>query len=152
MDNMIEIASGDDDLRNVEIIRNYADINGVWCMESEIGQVLLNIIKNAAQSMTLNKSSDYHPRIVITTSQEQDMVRMEIEDNGPGIDDQAKKVIFQPFYTTKPPGQGTGLGLSISYFIITFHHNGKLAVESEKGKGARFIIEIPRGAGDGSHS
>ena len=152
LDNMIEIASGDDDFRNVEIIRNYADINGVWCMESEIGQVLLNIIKNAAQAMTLNKSSESHPRIVITTSQGRDMVRMEIEDNGPGIDDQEKKVIFQPFYTTKPPGQGTGLGLSISYFIITFHHNGKLVVESEKGKGAKFIIEIPRGAGDGSQS
>jgi signal transduction histidine kinase len=80
--------------------------------------------------MAEDKKNDRQPQIIITTSQEKEKARIEIEDNGPGMDDETKKEIFQPFYTTKPPGQGTGLGLSISYFIISFHHNGTIEVKS----------------------
>ena len=71
------------------------------------------------------------------------MARIEIKDNGPGMDSEVCKRIFEPFFTTKKVGVGTGLGLSISYFIITDNHNGAMAVKSAPGKGASFIIHLP---------
>ena len=71
------------------------------------------------------------------------MARIDIEDNGPGIDEDIKKRIFEPFFTTKPLGEGTGLGLSVSYMIITNNHRGTMEVESEIGKGTNFIIKLP---------
>ena len=68
---------------------------------------------------------------------------IEIEDNGPGMDDKTKKRIFEPFFTTKPEGQGTGLGLSISYFIITDDHKGEMSVDSRKNHGTIFTIKLP---------
>jgi len=71
------------------------------------------------------------------------LLRLEIEDNGPGIDQETRKRIFEPFFTTKPVGVGTGLGLSVSYFIITENHQGELTVESRPGEGTKFIIRLP---------
>ena len=71
------------------------------------------------------------------------MLRIEIEDNGPGMDRNTRKRLFEPFFTTKPEGIGTGLGLSVSYFIITEHHKGTLEVVSGPGRGACFIIRLP---------
>ena len=70
-------------------------------------------------------------------------MRIEVEDNGPGMDPEVSRRVFEPFYTTKAPGQGTGLGLSVSYFIVTKGHGGSMRVESEPGRGTRFIIELP---------
>ena len=71
------------------------------------------------------------------------MVRVEIEDNGSGMDEATRKRVFEPFFTTKAPGIGTGLGLSVSYFIIVEEHQGTLSVESTPGRGSRFIIRLP---------
>jgi signal transduction histidine kinase len=71
------------------------------------------------------------------------MVRVEIEDNGPGLDEATRRRVFEPFFTTKPPGIGTGLGLSVSYFIVTQDHRGTLSVRSQPGVGSSFIIELP---------
>jgi len=71
------------------------------------------------------------------------MVRVEIEDNGPGMDEATRKRVFEPFFTTKPPGSGTGLGLSVSYFIVTEEHGGSMAVESSPGAGTCFVIRLP---------
>lgn len=150
MESAIEMASNDYDLKkkydfkNVEIIRQYSDIKPVICEPTEICQVFLNIIKNAAQAMLRNDSQN-PPIIIISTKQVNGSVMIEIEDNGPGIENEMGKKIFEPFFTTKPVGEGTGLGLSVSYFIISTHHNGKLRVESKKGSGSRFIIELPVG-------
>ena len=73
------------------------------------------------------------------------MLHMEIEDNGPGMDEKTRKRIFEPFFTTKPVGVGTGLGLSVSYFIITENHGGEMSVESTPGSGTKFIILLPLG-------
>ena len=70
-------------------------------------------------------------------------MRIEVEDNGPGMAPAVQRRIFEPFYTTKPPGVGTGLGLSVSYFIVTRGHGGRMWVESEPGAGAKFIVELP---------
>ena len=71
------------------------------------------------------------------------MLRIEIEDNGPGMDKTIQSRIFEPFFTTKPVGVGTGLGLSVSYFIITQNHGGSMDVISSPGKGSNFIIRLP---------
>lgn len=71
------------------------------------------------------------------------MMRIEIEDNGPGMDANTCKRIFEPFFTTKPVGAGTGLGLSVSYFIIVENHGGTMNVESVINRGTRFIIRLP---------
>ena len=71
------------------------------------------------------------------------MAIIEIEDNGPGLNEQIRKRVFEPFFTTKAVGDGTGLGLSVSYFIITENHRGEMAVESHPGAGAKFIIRLP---------
>jgi signal transduction histidine kinase len=70
-------------------------------------------------------------------------VEIRVADNGPGIPDRFNDKIFEPFYTTKPPGTGTGLGLSLSYEIITQGHGGSLSVESTEGEGATFILTLP---------
>ena len=72
-------------------------------------------------------------------------MRIEIEDNGSGMAEAIRKRVFEPFFTTKPEGLGTGLGLSVSYFIITENHGGTMTVESEPGKGTKFIIHLPWG-------
>ncbi|WP_147696197.1 sensor histidine kinase, partial [Vogesella mureinivorans] len=72
-----------------------------------------------------------------------DRIVIRIRDNGPGICEDARRRLFDPFYTTKPVGAGTGLGLSISYQIITETHGGSLDCVSAPGQGAEFIIQIP---------
>jgi signal transduction histidine kinase len=66
-----------------------------------------------------------------------------IRDNGPGIPGKIREKIFQPFFTTKPPGHGTGLGLSLSYDIITKEHGGTIDVESRDGEYTEFVIRLP---------
>jgi signal transduction histidine kinase len=80
--------------------------------------------------------------IFITTSYENDHVKVSIRDTGHGMSDEVKKKLFDPFFTTKEVGKGTGLGLSISYGIIEKHY-GKIEVESEVGHGTEFIITLP---------
>lgn len=113
------------------------------CTETEIEQVFLNILRNAAQAMAEATPPVENPRLEIRASRVGDRVRIEIEDNGPGMNAEISRRIFEPFFTTKPPGQGTGLGLSVSYFIVTKGHGGTMEVESEPGRGPRFIIELP---------
>jgi PAS domain S-box-containing protein len=115
------------------------------CTETEIEQVFLNILRNAAQAMGEASPPVEKPCIAIRASAVEDRVRIEIEDNGPGMEPEVCRRIFEPFFTTKPPGQGTGLGLSVSYFIVTKGHDGSMEVESTPGVGTRFIVELPFG-------
>jgi signal transduction histidine kinase len=89
-------------------------------------------------------------KIFIGLSSDKKMVRIEIRDNGPGMDEDTRKKVFEPFFTTKDLGEGTGLGLSVSYFIIVDDHGGKMEVASAPGKGTSFIIRLPLGSGKGS--
>ena len=149
MENALEIVSKDYDLKrgydfkNIRINRHYNEVKPVFCVRSEIVQVLLNILKNAAQAMAEKMPQNRPPEIDLFILQEDTDIRMEIRDNGPGIDEKNRHSIFEPFFTTKTTGEGTGLGLSVSYFIITSRHRGRLWVESRKGDGSRFIIQLP---------
>jgi len=105
----------------------------------QLEQVLTNIITNAVQALTDHNG----PRqLEVRSQREGSLLRITIADSGPGIPPDILPKIFDPFFTTKGPGKGTGLGLTICHSIIQEHH-GKILVESEKGKGARFTIELP---------
>ncbi|MFP5221068.1 MAG: ATP-binding protein [Acidobacteriota bacterium] len=146
----IELASTDYDLKKkydfkqIEIIREFQpNMPHVPCVPMEIEQVVINLLRNAAQAMASHHKEGVTPRIVLRLRQAGNKAEIEVEDNGPGIQEMNRRKVFEPFYTTKKPGEGTGLGLSVSYFIITRNHGGTIRVESEPGKGARFIIQLP---------
>ncbi|MEJ1385658.1 MAG: transporter substrate-binding domain-containing protein [Candidatus Sedimenticola sp. (ex Thyasira tokunagai)] len=131
------------DFRDIEIVREFESGGvAVKCIASEIQQVLLNLLRNAAQSFG-EKPKEATPRITLRVRVEREMLLLEVEDNGPGMDEATRNRIFEPFFTTRPPGEGTGLGLSVSYFIICDEHGGRMEVESAPGEGSRFIIGLP---------
>ncbi|MEM6967180.1 MAG: HAMP domain-containing sensor histidine kinase, partial [Bacteroidota bacterium] len=128
---------------NTHFDKNLGKINVV---PQDIGRVILNLITNAFYAINEKKATaqaQYQPTLTIHTRNKGNHIQITIEDNGNGISQEIVDKIFQPFFTTKPTGEGTGLGLSLSYDIITKGHSGKLEVETEEGKGTRFIIEIP---------
>lgn len=152
LDKTVELAENDYDLktrfdfRKIEIVREYTpDTPVVQCESSKLQQVFLNILRNSSQAMTEGDSTvrSDSPRFVLRVRPEGELVRVEIEDNGPGMPEEVRKRVFEPFFTTKNVGVGTGLGLSVSYFIITENHRGTMEVKSSPGKGACFIIRIP---------
>lgn len=148
----IELASNDYnlkrkyDFRHIKIERDYdSAITVVNCIQIEIEQVLLNLLKNAAQALWEVQDYKKDPTIIIRTSLEKEYIQIDVEDNGPGMSAEVCKRVFEPFYTTKQVGSGTGLGLSVSYFIITENHRGSMRVESIHDKGTKFIIYLPIG-------
>ena len=133
------------DFKGIKIIREYdPSLGNVPCDAASIQQVFYNILKNGAEAMSsLENRTKNENFFILRTKIEDNMACIEIEDNGPGIDKNIQKRIFEPFFTTKEVGSGTGLGLSISYFIVTENHKGQMEVESNNGKGCRFIIKLP---------
>jgi PAS domain S-box-containing protein len=132
------------DFKRIEIRKEFARaVPAVPCEVSTIQQVLLNVLSNGAQAM--QSAGTASPCFIIRLYPEEarQMVCIEIEDNGPGMDEATRKRVFEPFFTTKPVGTGTGLGLSVSYFIIFEQHRGEMKVISSPGSGARFIISLP---------
>lgn len=120
-----------------DVIKDYSVLPDIECIPSQLNQVFLNLLVNAAHSIGSDRG-----KITIRTRQDEDRVIIEIEDTGRGIDPDHINKIFDPFFTTKPVGQGTGLGLSLSYGIIE-KHNGHIHVDSQIGKGTKFSIHLP---------
>jgi signal transduction histidine kinase len=120
----------------IEIVREYGDIPMINCRPSQLNQVFMNLLKNAAESI-LDKGT-----IHIKTSVEDNKVIIRISDDGIGIGEENLKRVFDPGFTSKGVGVGTGLGLSISYNII-HDHSGAIEVESVEGKGSVFSIILP---------
>ena len=84
-----------------------------------------------------------NPRFVFRILREGEHLRVEVEDNGPGMSEDIRRRVFEPFFTTKPVGEGTGLGLSVSYFIVVENHGGTLEVDSAPGRGTVFTMTLP---------
>ena len=150
LDKALELALSDYDLKKkydfkrIAILREYApDVSRVVCNRTEIEQVLLNLLKNAAQAMATGARRPEKPSISLRTALEDGFVRIEVEDNGPGMDEATRRRVFEPFFTTKPVGEGTGLGLFVSYFIVVTNHEGRIDVLSSPGKGTCFVIRLP---------
>jgi PAS domain S-box-containing protein len=110
-----------------------------WADPTQLQQVFLNLLTNAEHAVGQNSGTK---RVQIRTARAGAMILVSIGDNGPGIPDDQRDRIFNPFFTTKPVGQGTGLGLSLTDGIVR-EHGGRIRVESAPGAGATFIVELP---------
>ncbi|OGT01080.1 MAG: hypothetical protein A3F73_01770 [Gallionellales bacterium RIFCSPLOWO2_12_FULL_59_22] len=119
-----------------EVVKEYGQLPEIYCLPSQLDQVFLNLLVNAAQAIEMRG------KITIRTGQEDGKVWFEVSDTGKGISPENIPHLFEPFFTTKPVGQGTGLGLSVSYNIVAKHH-GRIEVHSEVGKGTTFRVWLP---------
>ncbi len=120
----------------VTVHRKFGDLPSVECIRSQIDQVFLNLLANAAQAIT------GPGEITVETRRDGDTAVVAIRDTGSGIPADVASRIFDPFFTTKPVGEGTGLGLSISYEIVK-RHGGEITAESPSGGGAVFTVRLP---------
>ncbi|MFA6981045.1 MAG: ATP-binding protein [Ignavibacteriaceae bacterium] len=137
-----------DDTFNIKIETEFDDSIGVInIVPQDFSRALLNIVTNACYSTHLKKKefgNGYNPVLRVTTQSSNDKYEVRIYDNGKGIPQNIIDKIYQPFFTTKPPGSGTGLGLSITYEIIVHEHNGTIKIETREGEFAEFIITLPK--------
>ncbi|MBU1236678.1 MAG: HAMP domain-containing protein [Gammaproteobacteria bacterium] len=124
-----------------EVVKQYGGIPEVECIPSQINQVFMNLLVNAAQAIPERGT------ITLRTALEGDRVSIEIADTGRGIPPEHLQRIFDPFFTTKPVGKGTGLGLSLAYGIVQ-KHGGSIEVSSEPGRGTTFRMTLPIEASD----
>lgn len=136
------------DFKELRIVTEFApNLPDVLCDKQQIEQVIFNLIRNAAQALALNKQNDpaKQGRLTLRTLRvSASTVRLEVEDNGPGIPEDERDQLFEPFFTTKPPGEGTGLGLWLSWSIVVERHKGKIWIESgSNDEGTRFVVELP---------
>jgi PAS domain S-box-containing protein len=149
------------DFRNIEIVRELApDLPQIMCNGQQIQQVVLNLVRNAAQAMAQKiedrgGEGEYRPRLTLRTSlckesatrqlpiQDREWMCLEIEDNGLGIPEETQERLFEPFFTTKDEGEGTGLGLWLCWSIVVERHGGHIWVEPAKDGGSRFVVELP---------
>jgi two-component system NtrC family sensor kinase len=124
---------------NIQIVKRLTkDLPQVLMDPSQIQQIMMNLIINAAEAMNGLGQLTLATRFVPADS----AVELEFADTGHGISDEDLERIFDPFFTTKEVGHGTGLGLAISYGIIK-EHKGTISVESEVGKGTTFTVRLP---------
>lgn len=136
-------------MSGIRVVEEYdPDLPQIQGYGSELNQVWTNLLDNAADAL----ENTPNPVITIRTFNEDEWVRVEVEDNGPGIPENVLGRIFDPFFTTKPPGKGTGLGLDISYNIVVTKHGGDLTAQSHPGHTvfcARLPLEPDTGDGAG---
>jgi two-component system, NtrC family, sensor kinase len=136
IESTITILRGHARKKHIEIELDLGSLPPVSCNPAKINQVVMSLLSNASDA------SDEQGRVIVRTRAEPHGVRVEVIDQGIGIDPKVRDRIFDPFFTTKPVGHGTGLGLSISYGIIQ-DHGGMIAVESALGRGTRFAVHLP---------
>jgi signal transduction histidine kinase len=128
---------------SAEVETELAELPDVICNVSELNQVFLNLIVNAAQAVRESGKDTATGRIRITTRRLGDHVQIRIADNGCGIPKENLEKIFDPFFTTKDVGLGTGQGLAIARSIVVEKHGGEIHVESELGVGTCFVLTLP---------
>jgi signal transduction histidine kinase len=109
---------------------------------NEMQQVLVNLVKNAAEAALDEHGPAGEGKVSITAGKELGHIWFEVSDNGVGIPEDRRAVVFDPFYTTKPPGKGTGLGLNVVYRIVT-KYRGTVQVQSAEGEGTSFQVRLP---------
>src|SRR3989454_1036135 len=141
LDDTLELRGYELRVRGIEVTRDYDEqIPETMADAHQLQQVFLNLVTNAEQAM--EKSPRESQRLIVRTRRTGAVIRIEVEDTGPGIPPNLLERIFNPFFTTKPTGSGTGLGLSISLGIVR-EHEGRIWAENAPQGGARFIVEVP---------
>jgi PAS domain S-box-containing protein len=151
LEKTLDLASTDYDLKKnydfkkIRIVREYeAGLPKIHGSASKLQQVFLNLLRNGAEAMGEKKYPQGDgPSFILRAKRNAPWVRIELEDNGPGLEEPVRKRIFEPFFTTKSVGKGTGLGLSVSYFIITEEHAGIMSVQTAHAGWTRFVIDLP---------
>ena len=137
---VLELRAYEHRVNNIQVNAHFdADLPEIIANSFQLQQVFLNIIINAEHSMIKTHGGG---TLTITTEQAGDVIRISLADDGSGITRENLGHLFDPFFTTKGVGEGTGLGLSICHGIVT-EHGGRIYAESELGKGATFIVELP---------
>lgn len=129
-----------------DVEKQIADVPQVMAHPGEIGQVLLNLVVNAAHAIAEKSRTQPDPargKIVVRATATPTDVIIEIEDDGPGIPDAIQARVFEPFFTTKDSGKGTGLGLAIARGIVVDKHQGEIRLESKPGLGTKFFVRLP---------
>jgi len=124
-------------LKSIKVSKHFSELPPITCSPSQINQVFLNLITNAAQVLPPQNGE-----ISLTTRLEKNGVAVDVADNGSGIPPDVLPKIFDPFFTTKEIGKGTGLGLSISYQIVK-DHGGSINVDTQVGRGTKFTVWLP---------
>jgi len=141
LDDTLELRGYELRVRGIDVVRDYDEqVPETMADAHQLQQVFLNLITNAEQAM--ERSERDKQRLAVRTLRSGDVVRIEVEDTGPGIPPNLLERIFNPFFTTKPTGSGTGLGLSISLGIVR-EHEGRIWAENTSQGGARFLVELP---------
>jgi two-component system, NtrC family, sensor kinase len=140
IDSALEILRGRLKRHNVEAVTSYESPSTVMCVQTQISQVLLNLLVNAQQAVEASGRAD--GRITVATKRLGEEMLVEVADNGTGIDPVHLPKLFDPFFTTKEVGEGTGLGLSIVHNIVRAH-GGRVEVESQLGVGSCFRVFLP---------
>ena len=146
LDSTLNIVSNEIKYR-ADVLKAYGTLPEVQCLSSELNQVFMNLLVNAAHAVQAAHAArqtrgTIQLRTGTTGSGAEQVVWVEVEDDGCGIPRENLSRIFDPFFTTKPVGKGTGLGLSLAYGIVQKHH-GRLEVDSEPGRGTRFRVTVP---------
>ncbi|MCK4369159.1 MAG: PAS domain S-box protein [Dehalococcoidales bacterium] len=145
IEKVLELRAYEQRVNNIQVNAQFApDLPEVMADYFQLQQVFLNIIINAEHFMIEAHNGG---NLTITTERAEDAIKASFADDGPGIAEENLGYLFDPFFTTKEVGSGTGLGLSICHGIVA-KHGGRIYAESELGKGATFIVELPIGADD----
>jgi two-component system NtrC family sensor kinase len=143
----LDILRGRMKQQNIGVCKTYDPDSSVLCVQTQISQVLLNLLVNALQAIEAAGRDD--GRITVLTQRLGEDMLIEVGDNGTGIAPDHLAKLFDPFFTTKDVGEGTGLGLSIAHNIIRAH-GGRIEVDSQVGVGTRFRIYLPLHAAGGT--
>jgi signal transduction histidine kinase len=136
LQNTIDLVRFDRNFKKIEVRTDVQATHALKLDPDQMQQVFLNLLLNARDAMPEGGKLD------ISVKQSNNHMEMVFADTGDGIDADVKDKVFDPFFTTKGPTRGTGLGLSICYSIVK-DHGGTIEIESEKGRGTRFIIKLP---------
>jgi C4-dicarboxylate-specific signal transduction histidine kinase len=137
---VVQLRRHDLEKSNIAIDVEIATSSYVYANVTELEQVALNFVINAQQA--IDGTAHGRGRILIKLYEAGRKVRLEVQDDGPGVSAETEAKLFQPFFTTKPVGKGTGLGLSVSYGIID-SYGGSIGCRGNEWSGATFFFELP---------
>jgi len=140
IDDVLKLRAYEHKVNNIEVNKRFAtNLPEIMVDYFQMQQVFLNIVANAETAML---QANDRGKLDIATGKTNNIIKVTITDDGPGIARENLRRVFDPFFTTKEVGKGTGLGLSICHGIVT-EHGGRIYAESEIGKGATFVVELP---------
>jgi len=115
----------------------------VMCYPSDINQVVLNLLVNAAHAIKEKLKEGEMGRITVCTRRQEEFAQIAVTDTGTGVPEAIRTRIFDPFFTTKEVGKGTGQGLALAHAVVVKKHCGKIWFDTETGRGTTFFVDLP---------